>query len=73
MKAKVIKKQVPTQKQQGTQMFVNLQLICSLLMLMLYIAILRWPCMSSWCYWLEKVQRWEVSWVFHILRSLLMC
>lgn len=40
-------------------------------MLMLHIAILRWPLMSPWCYWLEKVQRWEPGSAFHILRSLL--
>lgn len=71
MKAKVIKKEVPRQKHQCTKTFVNLKLICSLLMLMLHIAILRQPLMSPWCYWLEKVQSWKLGSAFHILRSLL--
>lgn len=52
-------------------MFVNLRLISTSLMLMQHIAILRWPLMPAWCYWLEKVPRWEPGSVFHILRSLL--
>lgn len=70
-KVKLIKKRVPRQKYQCTPMFVNLKLICSLLMLMLHVAILRWPHLSPWCYWLEKVQRWEAGSAFCILRSLL--
>lgn len=71
MKPKVIKKPVPRQKHWCAQMFVNFKLICSLLMLMLHIAILRWPRMSPWCYWLEKVQRWELGSALRVLRSLL--
>lgn len=71
MEAKVIKKQVPRQKHRCTKTFVNLKLTCSLLMLMLHIAVPRWPLMSPWCYWLEKVQSWKLGSAFHILRSLL--
>lgn len=61
MMTKVIKKQV----------FVNLRLISTLLMLMLHITILRWPLRSPWCYLLEKALRREPGSAFHILRSLL--
>lgn len=39
-------------------------------MLMLHTAVLRWPPVPPWYYWLEKVQRWEPGPALHVLRSL---